>query len=284
LLVFSPTKCNLNLFSALAWLLSSECYRFKTPDILALNGTKAVPLNPSSLSNAFALSGLLPKKDDGFKKILRGPKTPIWWETPTPISSPNCPGGFRVGDDGGCIENLPEIDPLEDPMKDKPPVDYPMDSPRGGGDTPTTDPSGSNGGDDHGGGGGGEPPTDKTEQQKCQDAAFLDYVSKLHNLNDKYSDKYRAFLVQQMHDIIWEWALFVGTMGLNKALETIKEIERLISLISMGDMVPHVQSATSGIIKDVPNMYESIAAINDAYWGEAGTLANNYAEKHLNCK
>jgi hypothetical protein len=159
----------------------------------------------------------------------------------------------------------------------------PNRDPFGNIDPSNTDPPRTNPSDNYGGG-GGEPPVDKIEQQKCQEAAFQDYISKLHSLNDKYSARYRAYLEQQLHDIIWKWVEFVGTLGLNKALEWIKDIKQLISVIAMADMTPHVKEATSGIVKEVPGMFEAIAAIDNEYWSEAGNLANNYAEKHLNCK
>lgn len=70
---------------------------FKTPNVLALNETKPVSLNPSSISSVFALSKLLPKRNDGFNPILKGPKTPIWVS-----ESGDCPVGEHIGSNGYC--------------------------------------------------------------------------------------------------------------------------------------------------------------------------------------
>ena len=79
---------------------------FNMPNIATLpttNDTK-ISLQRTNPKGVFALSYVLPKKEDDIHSLLRGPKTPVW------ISEDGgCPSGQHRGSDGNCQPSTPEL-------------------------------------------------------------------------------------------------------------------------------------------------------------------------------
>jgi hypothetical protein len=145
---------------------------FKTPDVLALNETKSEPSNLPNISNVFALSGLLPKKNDGFSAILRRPKTPIWIN-----NDGGCPGGEHIGNDGNCQPDGPDLNevtitpPPPPPPPPAPwvPTNDPTNDPNNNGNNGNTNPNGTY---NNTGGGGGNSGGNNNDAPQTRNKGF----------------------------------------------------------------------------------------------------------------